>query len=117
MEINVSGRHFEITENVRQKVADSLQAEFGDLTLKIISAHAVLDMEDKKRIKVGIVVNIKGNHVAKAEVEDFDLAKALAEAVGKAGIQARKLIDKRTTSKQGERFVDKEEIPAEDNEA
>lgn len=107
MEITVSGRHFEISESVRERVASAIQAEFGDLSLKIVSAQAVLDMQDSKRAKVTIVVNIK-HHTATAEVEDFDLFKAVDAAIAKTSVQARKLIDKRNTGKQGERFSDVE---------
>lgn len=107
MEITVSGRHFEISENVRERVASAIQAEFGDLTLKIVSAHAVLDMQDSKRAKVSVLVNIK-QHTVKSEVEDFDLFKAVDAAISKTALQAKKLIAKRNTGKQGVRFTDVE---------
>ena len=71
MEITVSGRHFDVTEQIRQKVIDALTADFADLPLKIISATAVLDVQGNRAI-ADIVVNIK-NLTAKAQVEDFDL--------------------------------------------
>ena len=111
MEITVSGRHFTVTENVRERVANAIRAEFDDLTLKIVSAHAVLDMQDSKRAKVSILVNIK-HHTIKADVEDFDLFKAVDAAIAKTAVQARKLIDKRNTGKQGERFTDVEIVEA-----
>lgn len=107
MEITVSGRHFESSESVRERVANAIQAEFGDLSLKIVSAQAVLDMQDSKRAKVSLVVNIK-HHTITSEVEDFDLFKAVDSAIAKAATQAHKLIDKRNTGKQGERFTDVE---------
>lgn len=115
MEITVSGRHFEISESVRERVASAIQAEFGDLSLKIVSAQAVLDMQDSKRAKVTIVVNIK-HHTATAEVEDFDLFKAVDAAIAKTLVQAKKLIDKRNTGKQGERFTDVEESEVKEEE-
>lgn len=111
MEITVSGRHFTVTENVRERVANAIRAEFDDLTLKIVSAHAVLDMQDSKRAKVSILVNIK-HHTIKSEVEDFDLFKAVDAAIAKTAVQARKLIDRRNTGKQGERFTDVEVFDA-----
>ena len=117
MVVNVSGRHFAITETIRQKVADFLQTEFGDISLKIISGHAVLDVEDRRRIKVGIHVNIKGNHTAKADVEGLDFEKVLATAVTRVGRQARKLLKRRISSKQGERFVDREVAVELENDA
>lgn len=115
MEITVSGRHFDVSEKVRERVANVIQAEFGDLSLKIVSAHAVLDMQDSKRARVSIVVNIK-HHTVTAEVEEFDLYKAVDAAIAKASIQAKKLIDKRNTGKQGERFTDVEEDLTEEKE-
>ncbi len=115
MEITVSGRHFDVSEKVRERVANVIQAEFGDLSLKIVSAQAVLDMQDSKRAKVSLVLNIK-HHTVTAEVEDFDLFKAVDSAIAKASVQTKKLIDKRNTGKQGERFTDVEENDVDEKE-
>ena len=106
MEITVSGRHFDVTEQIRQKVIDALTADFADLPLKIISATAVLDVQGNRAI-ADIVVNIK-NLTAKAQVEDFDLYKAIDAAVLKAATQARKYLDKRQHHKNGETLVEHE---------
>ena len=106
MEITVSGRHFDVTEQIRQKVIDALTADFADLPLKIISATAVLDVQGSRAI-ADIVVNIK-NLTAKAQVEDFDLYKAIDAAVLKAATQARKYLDKRQHHKNGETLVELE---------
>ena len=112
MEITVSGRHFELSEDVRERVAGSIQAAFGDLPLKIISVQAVLDMQDNRHAKATVVANIK-HHTATAEVEDFDLYKAVDSAIAKTVTQAKKLIDKRNT-KQGERIADHESAAEEE---
>lgn len=92
MEITVSGRHFNVTEQIKQKVIDALTAEFAELPLKVISATAVLDVQGNRAI-AEIVVNIK-NLTAKAQVEDFDLYKAIDAACAKVDIQMTKVLDK-----------------------
>ncbi len=106
MEITVSGRHFNVTEQIKQKVIDALTAEFAELPLKVISATAVLDVQGNRAI-AEIVVNIK-NLTAKAQVEDFDLYKAIDAAVIKTAIQARKYLDKRQHHKNGETLAELE---------
>ena len=67
----------------------------------IISIFLALDLV------ADIVVNIK-NLTAKAQVEDFDLYKAIDAAVLKAATQARKYLDKRQHHKNGETLVELE---------
>ena len=107
MDIKVSGRHFSITEEVRQKAITAVTAEFADLPLKIISANVVLDHQGNRSI-ADVCINVKNDLTAKAQVEDFDLSKALDAAVLKAGTQARKYLSKRKHHKHGETLVELE---------
>ncbi|OQA80288.1 MAG: ribosome hibernation promoting factor HPF [Lentisphaerae bacterium ADurb.Bin242] len=104
MDIAVSGRHFNITEEMKQRVIDTVTAQFAELPLKIISAHVVLDLQGSRAI-ADVVVNVKNNLTAKALVEDYDLYKAIDAAVLKAATQARKYLDKRKHHKNGETLV------------
>ena len=108
MDIAVSGRHFNITDELKQRVTDTVTAHFAELPLKIISAHVVLDLQGSRAI-ADVVVNVKNNLTAKALVEDYDLYKALDAAVLKAATQARKYLDKRKNHKSGETLVSLDE--------
>ena len=45
MDIKVSARHFTISETERQYAVDQISSRFADLTLTIISASVVMDMQ------------------------------------------------------------------------
>ena len=85
MDIKVSARHFTISETERQYAADQISSRFADLTLTIISASVVMDMQGN-RFTAEVVVNAKKDFTAAAQVEDFDWKKALDAAIAKADI-------------------------------
>ena len=91
MLINVTGRQFEITSAIQERAERAL-AGLDIPTLKVTSIHAVLSRE-KSRFQVSLVLNCK-YHTLKAEVEDFDLYRALDSAAGKLGKQCEDLKDR-----------------------
>jgi len=101
MDIKVSARHFTITEAERQHAADQISACFADLTITIISASIVLDMQGN-RFTAEVVVNAKKDFTATAQVEDFEWKKALDAAIQKADTQIRKYLEKKQHHKNGE---------------
>ena len=101
MDIKVSARHFTISETERQYAVDQISSRFADLTLTIISASVVMDMQGN-RFTAEVVVNAKKDFTAAAQVEDFDWKKALDAAVQKAETQIRKRMEKRKNHKNGE---------------
>ncbi len=92
MNINITGRHFDITDAIKQTVENSLNAVFEGKSLKITSANVVLDIE-KNRCRTDILVNFK-NHEAAASAEGFDMYKTIEEACEKIDIQLGKVLDK-----------------------
>ena len=107
MDIKVSARHFTISETERQNAVELITGRFADLTLTIISASIVLDMQGN-RYTADVVVNAKKDFTAAAQVEDFDWKKALDSAVQKAEIQITKYLEKRKHHKNGETLTELE---------
>ena len=101
MDIKVSARHFTISETERQNAVDLITGRFADLTLTIISASVVIDMQGN-RYQAEVVVNAKNDFTAAAQVEDFDWKKALDAAVSKAETQITKYLEKKQHHKNGE---------------
>ena len=101
MDIKVSARHFTLSETERQNAIDQISSRFSDLTLTIISASVVIDMQGN-RYQAEVVVNAKKDFTAAAQVEDFDWKKALDAAVSKAETQITKYLEKKQHHKNGE---------------
>ncbi len=91
MTINVIGRQFEITPAI-QTQAENVLAPLNIPALKVTSINAVMSRE-KNHFHVSLVLNCK-YHTLKAEVEDFDLYKALDAAESKLEAQCVDLKDK-----------------------
>ncbi len=92
MIINITGRHFEVTEAIRQNVENNLKAIFEDKSLNITSATVVLDIE-KNRCRTDVLVNFK-NHEVAASAEGFDMYKSIEEAIGRIDAQLVKFLGK-----------------------
>ena len=84
MLINVTGRQFEITPAI-QTQAENVLAVLDIPALKVTSVNAVMSRE-KNHFQVSLVLNCK-YHTLKAEVEDFDLYRALDAATDKLEAQ------------------------------
>lgn len=114
MDIKVSARHFTISETERQYAVDQISSRFADLTLTIISASVVMDMQGN-RFTAEVVVNAKKDFTAAAQVEDFDWKKALDAAIAKAETQVTKYLEKKQHHKNGETLAGLEAKNAEKN--
>lgn len=88
MLINITGRQFEITEAIRTRATGVLSV-LDVPTLKVTSVSAVMARE-KNRFQVSLVLNCK-YHTLTAEVEDFDLYRALDAAAAKLEAQCADL--------------------------
>ena len=88
MLINVTGRQLEITPAI-QTQAEMVLAPLDIPALKVTSVNAVMSRE-KNRFQVSLVLNCK-YHTLKAEVEDFDLYRALDAAADKVEAQCQEL--------------------------
>ena len=84
MQINVTGRQFEITPAI-QTQTENVLAVLDIQALKITSVNAVMSRE-KNHFQVSLVLNCK-YHTLKAEAEDFDLYRALDAAADKLEAQ------------------------------
>ena len=91
MLINVTGRQFEITPAIRTQ-AENVLAVLDIPALKVSGVNAVMARE-KNRFQVSLVLNCK-HHTLTAEVEDFDLYRALDAAAEKVEAQCHALKEK-----------------------
>ena len=91
MLINVTGRQFDITPAI-QTQTEMVLSPLDIPALKISSVNVVMSRE-KNRFQVSVVLNCK-YHTLKAEVEDFDLYRALDAAADKVGAQCQALKEK-----------------------
>ena len=91
MLINVTGRQFEITPAI-QTQAETVLSSLDIPALKVSSVNVVMSRE-KNHFQVSLVLNCK-YHTLKAEVEDFDLYRALDAAADKVEAQCQGLKEK-----------------------
>lgn len=108
MDIIVSARHFDLSEALKVAAEDAVHASLDDITLKISSVRVVLDIQ-KNVHRADVVVNVKNNQVSASAETIGDMNKSIVEALEKAGVQARKYLEK----KQDHR--DRENIREENN--
>ena len=85
MNLNLTGRQFDITASIREYVEARIASVTEDKSLKISSVNVVMARE-KDRYKTNIVLNCK-YHVFESTVEDFDLYKSFDAALLKIDSQ------------------------------
>lgn len=100
MNLNLTGRQFDITPSIREYVEARIAAITEDKTLKISSVNVVLGHE-KSRFQTNIVLNCK-YHVFEAAVEEFDLHKSFDAAADKIDVQLTRLKEKLRNNHQAE---------------
>ncbi|MCF7849887.1 MAG: ribosome-associated translation inhibitor RaiA [Kiritimatiellales bacterium] len=92
MQINITGRHEHLTNNVKAHVNDKLERCLGGFT-RIESVHVIL--ESVKRVHVAEIVVQATNHIRIAAKEESEnLYAAIDAAVDHAERQLRKQRDK-----------------------
>ena len=92
MEIAISGRHFDISQKMKDYVESKLSEVFAEKTIKIISSKVVLDVQ-RTRCKAEVIVNAK--HIDfEAVVETFEMYDSIDKAIDKVSVQLRKYLDK-----------------------
>ena len=109
MQINLTTRHMETTEAIREYVHEKLELHFAEFP-RVEFVHAVLDVEKHRQIAEIVVQG--NNHVrVEAKVEDPDMYAAIDKAVDKTSRQLRKLRDKLTDHhRHRETLTDFEEV-------
>jgi putative sigma-54 modulation protein len=103
MQINVTARHMDTTDAIRDYASEKVESELSVFT-RIESVHVILDVE-KYRHSAEIVVQAR-NHIRvdACEVSD-DMYVSVDGAVEKAAKQLRKLRDKVQDHKSREKLA------------
>lgn len=92
MNIIISGRHFTVTNEMKQNIENRLNEILMNKSLKITTVRVVLALE-KTRYNAEIIVNLK-HHDIEAVTEAYDLHDAIDEVISKIEIQVRRFLDK-----------------------
>ncbi len=93
MIVNVTGRHVEISDTLREHVESRLQAEFEGFP-RIESVHVIL-MSEKHRRVAEIVAQVPHHGIVEAKHESGDMYASIDAAIEKAAVQLRKWVEKR----------------------
>jgi putative sigma-54 modulation protein len=98
MRLSLTGRHLDITPNLRQLVSRRLARVERLLNDSAVSAQVVLSLE-KRAHCTEIIVHARGDHMLTAQTSANGWTQSIGEAVEKVALQARKLKDKWRTRK------------------
>ena len=93
MIVNVTGRHVEINDSLREHVEARLQAEFAGFP-RIESVHVIL-MVEKHRHVAEIVAQVPHHGTVEAKHESNDMYASIDAAIEKTAVQLRKWVEKR----------------------
>lgn len=102
MQVNVTGRHMEITDAIRNYTHDKLQPLLGEFP-RIESVHVILDVE-KYRHLAEIVIQAPNHIRVDAREQSDDMYVSIDGAVEKAEKQLRRVWDKMQDHKSRERL-------------
>ncbi len=91
MEINITGRHFDVSDSLKTYITDQLNAIISGYR-KLNNVHMVLEQQ-KGRAKAEIIVHGK-NINYEADAETFDMYKSIDEAIAKIDKQLAKHFEK-----------------------
>lgn len=96
MEIDISGRHFHVTEALKDYVAEKVK-KLGRYSMKVESAHVVLEVQ--KFIHIAEIVLRGKNLRVTAKSESTDMYAAFDKSFGNVQLQLSKLHEKRKDHK------------------
>ncbi len=96
MEIRISARHFELSDDLKQKIEQTVQ-KFSRFYPKIIWVEAILEQEATRdhRKKVEFVVHTNDHHTFAASEETDNFYTSLHKAADKVIRQLKKLKTRR----------------------
>ena len=101
MKIDISGRHFKVTEPLQEYV-DSKMLKLDKFSLKLESAHVVLEVQKFRHIAE---ITLRGKDLRlTAKDEDADMYAAFDRCLGNAQLQLSRQHDKKKDHK-GRRYV------------
>ena len=94
MQIIIAGRHFTVSDTLKQEINERLEGMLTHVHLKISTVRVILDVEHTNRCKAEIVINMK-NSVFEADVTTRDMYESIDTVIDKIEIQVRKYLDKK----------------------
>ncbi len=92
MQITVTGRHVDVTDNIRNHVEAKVEQDLG-IFRRIESVHVILDVEKHRRL-AEVVIQGKAHIRVDAKAESDDLYASIDSAVEKAARQMERIKDK-----------------------
>ena len=97
MQINVTCRHMDPTDTIRQFAQEKIESQLADFP-RVQTVHVIMDVEKYRHI-AEVVVHAKNHiHIEAKEVSD-DMYVSIDKAVEKVAKQLRRLRDKVTDHK------------------
>jgi putative sigma-54 modulation protein len=112
MHITVTGRHFEVTEALRQHIDTKMQ-KMERFLGGITDVHVVLSVEKYRHSAEMTLLQANGNTLRSLE-ETHDMYESVDKAIEKIEKQARKLNRKRETSRKGRKSTKDLEVLVDD---
>jgi len=116
MQITVTGRHFEVTDALRQHIGTKIQ-KIERFLYGITDVNVVLSVEKYRHSAEMTLIQANGNTLRSLE-ETHDMYESVDTVIDKIEKQARKLNRKRETSRKGRKstkdlevLVDDDDIP------
>ena len=109
MEIDISGRHFHVTEALKEYITEKIK-KLDKYALKIESAHVVLEVQ--KFHHVSEITAAGKNLRLTAKDESADMYAAFDKSFGNIQLQLRRQHD-RVKDHKGRRYKQSEEVSAE----
>ncbi|MEM7394361.1 MAG: ribosome-associated translation inhibitor RaiA [Verrucomicrobiota bacterium] len=117
MQIAVTGRHMDLSEEVKNYALEKVEHALRDFP-RVLHVHVILDVQ-KHRQKAEIVVQAKNHINLEADDESDNMYASIDAAVDRTAKQLRKLRDKVQHHKSQERIaeIDLAQVAARDNDA
>ena len=94
MQVIIAGRHFSVTESLKQDINERLEAMLSNIRLKITTVRVVLEIEKVNRCNAEVIINLK-NSVIEADVSSRDMYESIDLVMDKIDVQIRKYLDKK----------------------
>lgn len=94
MQVIIAGRHFSVTESLKQDINERLEAILSNIRLKITTVRVVLEIEKVNRCNAEVIINLK-NSVIEADVSSRDMYESIDMVMDKIDVQIRKYLDKK----------------------
>lgn len=104
MQIIISGRHFDVTPEMKTSIENSILAIFESKPLKVTSVRVILELE-KTRYKAEFIASMKHNDI-EASAETYDINEAIDAALDKFEAQVYKYADRKQDHHRGVKIND-----------